>query len=202
MLKISLFLFIVFLASACGGFKIFDTKTSKAGREIASISLKQLLNEEDTSFSAEIDDKLTSLHSYYVIGQKNRLIFDKSAYLNLLAINTQVKDIESELVQIGLSSKEEHLNKNKILIGRIELFAKKSDLSKLSMGSLLTKVSDHRGFYKKTVSIKDVEKEYAVLSTLKEFQIYEKNIEHLSHLMEMRIRSETKRVQRRQPASS
>ena len=99
--------------TSCGGFRLFSEKTITQEREIASVTMERLLLEENRSFSMEVDEKLNSLFSYYAIALKNLSQFDSSidelslselykssAYLNLLAVRTQVDDIEKELAHV------------------------------------------------------------------------------------------------------
>jgi peptidoglycan/xylan/chitin deacetylase (PgdA/CDA1 family) len=206
MIKFFLYLSIFFVSSSCGGLKFLDEKGQKAEREIASIAVSQLLDEEDKSFSAEIDETLLSLHSYYVIGQMNLIKFDDSLqdsrledlykerpYLNLLALKTQVDAIENELAQIVTSAKNGHAGKHKILIERMMKFSKKSLIASLSMENLFEMMDVKVKVHSKDLTGQEIEKEYAQLSTLRDFQIFEKNVDHLSHMMEMDIKSSAKK---------
>lgn len=195
--------------TSCGGFRLFSEKAVQQEREIASVTMERLLLEENKSFSKEVDEKLNSLYSYYAIAHRNLSQFDSSidelslselykssAYMNLLAIRTQVDEIETELTKVYSKTLEKSsksdIQKGIVLKERIAFFAKRSPLSYLSM----TNLSETLGIaLHKTpvVSQKEIDTEYKDLETVKEFQIYEKNIEHLSHLMETEIKSVTKK---------
>src|SRR5438105_3510061 len=101
-------LFASLLLTSCGLLKLFE-KTPTPMREVASSSVKEILNESDVAFSGEIKQRLESLHQVYVIGQKSMLEFDQqiesadieelytdSSYLKLLAVRAQAEEIEEE----------------------------------------------------------------------------------------------------------
>jgi peptidoglycan/xylan/chitin deacetylase (PgdA/CDA1 family) len=184
------------LATSCGAFKMLGAPPNKSQRAIATLALEQLLNEEEQSFSREIDEKLKSLHCYYVIAQKNMLHFDDSLgkqtldeiyqsrpYLNIMAIRTQVDEIEQELIHLN-----EDPAKGTVLIERIKHFSKNSKMARLSMENLQERLSISPVRYQDALPV-DVSKELQQLESTSDFQIYEKNIEHLSHLMELKIKS-------------
>lgn len=192
------------LATSCGGFKLFDMTMTPKERTIASMPTAHLLAEDEDAFSLEIDEKLKNLNSYYLIAQKNLQLFDESIseksleelyeagpYLHMLAVKTQVEEIESEIAELFHASKINHLKKHQIMRSRIRLFAQKGKLKNLAVNNLSRKLK------LETLSVvnadqKSIEEEYLELQSSKEFQIYEKNIEHLSHLLEMKIRSNNK----------
>lgn len=198
------------MLTSCGGFELFGHKSNDKGRDIASITVKELANEEATTFKAEIDEKLLSLHSYYVIAQVELAKFDaqldnqgleelyqSSAYLSLTATRTQVDEIEDEIFELWTSLNEKKTKssnqKSELLIQRIETFAKQSHLSALSMKMLEEKLSLNIVKTKDlSVAKEQISQEVKRLEVSKEFQIYEKNIEHLSHMMAPRSREEGK----------
>ncbi|MFP5385624.1 MAG: polysaccharide deacetylase family protein [Bacteriovoracia bacterium] len=195
--------------TSCGGFRLFSEKNVQPEREIASVTMQRLLLEENKSFSAQVDEKLHSLYSYYAIALKNLDTFDSaiddlslselyrsSSYLNLLAVRTQVDDIERELSHAYAEIKEKNsksdIQKGILLKERIADFARKSPLSYLSV----TNLSENLRISlppSPVVTQKKLHEEYRELEDTKEFQIYEKNIEHLSHLMETEIKSGAKK---------
>jgi len=201
MFKLLNLLILSFVAS-CGGHRPFTLASQDRDRVIASVVAEQLMVEEAKTFAIEIDERLLSLHSYYVIAQKHLYRFDESiqdkeleklyqsrSYLSLITIRSQVEEIEKELISIHEASTKDK-EKQKILIERIKEFSEKSVLSRLSMENL----NDRLGKMEPThidVSLNVIEAEYKKLEATKEFQIYEKNIEHLSHLLEMSIRSDS-----------
>lgn len=163
---------------------------------IASVTARDIFQDNEHTLSSEIDDKLLSLHSYYVIGQKNLIAFDDSLsdlsleelyhstpYMNLLAVKTQVDEIEGKLLE---------LKRTEMLKERVKQFAAKSDISFQSMANLSARL---KMIPTKTIKTNaaDIDKEIRVLETMKEFMIFEKNIEHLSHMMDLRFKDEARK---------
>ena len=199
------FLLLTLVLTSCGGFKLWRSETTVNQREIASLSIQQMVQEETQSFTSEIDEKLLSIHSYNLIAQQNLILFDEAIesssleelyqqgpYVKLVAVKTQTDEIESELRDLWtyLSSKNDP--KKVILEERIRLFAKSSPISSLSMENLAGELSlDVLETVKVTKEL--INKEYEIQQVRKEFQIYEKNIDHLSHLMGHKIRSKDKK---------
>ncbi|WP_408096461.1 polysaccharide deacetylase family protein [Peredibacter sp. HCB2-198] len=197
------FILSLMVITSCGGFKLWNTQSSSQKREIASLSMQQLLQEETQSFSAEIDEKLLSIHSYYVIAQSNLIQFDEAIpgtsleelylqgpYLRLVASRTQMDEIQDELKELW-----DYLHKKKdpkinILEERIREFSMLSPLATLAMENLAASLQ----LTLREVALpskSEIRKEYEEQDRRKEFQIYEQNIEHLSHLMKLKIRSST-----------
>lgn len=199
------------LATSCGGFKFFDVAMAPKERTIASMPSSHLLSEDEEAFTAEIDEKLKNLNSYYLIAQKNLQLFDESIseksleelfesgpYLHMLATKTQVEEIEREITELFVASKISHLKKHQIIRSRIRLFSQKGKMKNLAVNNLSQKLK-LESLPDVNADLKNIEDEYEELQSSKEFQIYEKNIEHLSHLLEMKIKSHHKRFK---PASS
>jgi peptidoglycan/xylan/chitin deacetylase (PgdA/CDA1 family) len=195
----------LFVSTACGGLSYFIEQTPNSGRSIASDGTQELLAEEEKVFNEELDEKLSSLNSYYLIAQKNLQLFDESisdktleqlyqtsAYLNLLAVKTQVEGIEHDLVSLHELAKASDSARFRVIENKIDHFSKKSSLKSMAMSNLRNKLG-MRSLPEEEITGKQIEKEYLHQVTSKEFQIYEKNIEHLSHLMEMNIRSKNKK---------
>lgn len=199
--------------SSCGFYKWWGDKTEK-DRHIASVSIQHLLDEDDQSFAEDMEERLKGLHSYYVLGQKFLVQFDSeiastkienmytsTSYLSLLAIRTQVEEIEHEIIEVWDKSSKNKDNKaafkKKFQIQlAIAKFANLSKASHLSMENLLYQLSiqgtENDFKFKslsKSLTKKDISEEISKLKTTKEFQVYEKNIEHLSHMMETDIES-------------
>ena len=188
------------LATSCGGFKLFEMK-----RTIASTPSAQLLSEDEDAFTLEIDEKLKHLNNYFLIAQKNLLLFDESIseksleelyqsgpYLHILAVKTQVEEIEREIEEIYQASKLSHLKKSHIMRTCIREFSQKSKLKTLAMNNLTQKLK-LESLPEINADLKSIEAEYEELQVSKEFQIYEKNIEHLSHLLEITIKSHNRK---------
>lgn len=199
MLK-SLPLILLMTLTSCGGPNFsFLSKNQDKDRRVASVAIERLMTEEDESFESQIEDRLLALHSYYVIAQKHLHLFDKSInedrlielykgshYLSLLATRTQIDEIERELKELHQSLPEK---RRKDLETRITNFGKKNPLSRLSVENLSYFLGLKSSDKFKDALLADIEKEYALLEKMKEFQIFEKNIEHISHLMEMSLSS-------------
>lgn len=190
MLKIALFLMTIVVTSSCGGFKLFSPKTPEVDRKIASL----MINDEDQTFIEALEEKLMALHSYYVIGQKSLLELDRDlpslslreiqlskAYLNLEAVKNQVEAIEADVLLLY-----EKGGKKELLKSTIQAFSKRSVLSRLSMENLAEKFSVKIDRVKGTVTFSEIAKEYRDLELIREFQVFDKNIEHLSHLFLMK----------------
>lgn len=201
----SILLLLILTLPACGGFDLWKAKNDSE-REIASLTMNHLLVEETQNFSNEIDDKLHSLHSYYLIGQKNLADFDQGiaendleelyegrSYLNLLAVRTQTDEIENELFDLVESSTAAHAAKVKILKDKIQAFADRSALAHASMENLAERLEIDIKHTQEGISQKDIEASLTEAEGLKDFQIFQKNIEHLSHMMEIKVRSDVKK---------
>lgn len=193
MLKVSLFLMTIVATSSCGGFKLNSSKETKVDRRIASL----IINDEDQTFIDEVETKLLALHSYYTMGQKNLLEFDRllpetdlkklyqtTAYLNLSAIKIQVESLENELFLLY-----QKVGKKELFRTELKNFGKRSPLAHLSLENLTEKISGKSEASKGPVTFSDIAKEYRDLEVVKEFTTYEKNIEHLSYLYQTKKKS-------------
>ena len=196
------------IVTSCGGFTLFTDKNLKQNREIASVAMERLISEENKSFGAEIDEKLFTLYNYYAIAYRDLFEFDESItdsdleelyqsspYLGMVAVRTQVDEIENELIEIS------KLNDNKtksdiqrvhILKERISIFARKSALATLAMHNLGSNLGLKLN-EKIKMTHSDLLEEIKVLDTNKDFQIYDKNIDHLSHMLATDIKSNAKK---------
>jgi hypothetical protein len=169
MLKFLFLFLLTVVTSACGGFKLF---TERPNRDVASHASNHLLKLENQSFAEEINQRLLALHSYNLIGLRSEDSKKQAAI-------TQKSTIEQELLDINLSLKGHHPDKNRLFMEKIKDFAAKSTLAMTSLGNLSKKLG--LSFNPKgRVSTRELEVEYASLSKLREFQIFETNIEHLS----------------------
>ena len=201
----------VLVISSCSFMKWPDSV--KGERTLASAAQNTLIYEDADSFGAELDDKLKSLHDYYVIGQKNLHAFDKglasgsikdiyqsSAYLNLLAVRSQVEAIEHDIHDAwerNKTLKDFHSQaKNDLIKERIKQFASKSSLKSSSMENILYRLEGQsQKTYTKSFSFDEVQTEHQNLEADKSFRVNEKNVEHLSHTLENKIFSENKRFE-------
>lgn len=199
------FLLLTLVLSGCGGFKLWKSEDKVKQREIASLSIQQLMQEETQSFSTEIDEKLLSIHSYNLIAQRNLIQFDESIqdasleelyqqgpYLKLVAVKTQTDEIEDEIKDLWQYLEKKNDPKKTILEARIKQFIQSSPLASSSMENLATELNlEKLTLVKVTKAL--INKEYEIQEVRKEFQIYEKNIDHLSHLMGLKIRSKDRK---------
>ena len=174
-------------------------------RKIASLDAAETTVSEELSFNRSISEKLSSLHTYYVIGQKNLELFDRLAeheapkkllksrpYLKLLAVRTQVEEIEHQLFQtwkeLQPQLSPEKATRRRTLDDLVRDFAKKSKLSAMSMENLLAQLELSTPLEEeKSVdpTLTEIEEEYKKLEVAKEFQVFETNVEHLSYMMEI-----------------
>lgn len=204
-MKLWALMIIMLLLSSCGGLNIFTEKsTPEIEREIASQAVMQLLSQEEGTFENDIDEKLLSLHFYYVIALKKLHLFDHSIanrnlqelylgspYLSLLATRTQIDEIEKDFLDLHRTLR--HEKKKLLMMNKIRAFSHKSHLHALSVRTLSHKLSLDMKMIVKDASQKEIDQEYGEISKINEFQVYEKNIEHLSHLMEMNLSGDQKK---------
>lgn len=181
------------ITTACG-FKNYGEASKGQGRSVAS----------GIYFNDEVDEKLNALNCYYLIGQKNLQLFDKlihekslkqlyqtTSYLNILAVKKQVEKIELELTDLHQEAIHSGPKKKAQIEFKIKSFSQISPFKELAMSNLKQKLGmkmDHEF----DINDQTILKEYKEVETIKEFQVYKKNIEHLSHLMSMQTRKEVK----------
>ncbi len=200
---------ILVLAISMGLYSLYWRKNQEATqrkREIASVGAIEILAVDELSFAESLEEKLSSLHSYYVLGQKNLRDFDRlleetpmkdvyrsKAYLNLLAVRTQVDLIEHELLQTWFKLKaragRSDQTKLKTLEEKIAAFERRSALAAMSMENLRGHMGDQVDLKEKKLRFKDVsaeevEAELKELQGHRSFQVFETNVEHLSYMLE------------------
>jgi peptidoglycan/xylan/chitin deacetylase (PgdA/CDA1 family) len=191
--------------TSCGVFRWWDERGhSASSRETASLTVQHLMMDDETGFADDILERLNSLHHYYVLAQKHLYDFDRSdennaekiyqsqSYLSLLAIRTQTDEIEHEIYQVWTSREKDPQALKKKLRLKMEVlkFAAVSKMASLSMENLMESLQVDSG--QKSNSIKEltfteIEMEIKRLKENREFIIFEKNIEHLAHVMETKI---------------
>lgn len=200
------FILSTLVLTSCGGFKLWNSNTAPIKqREIASMSVQNMVQEEAHSFANEVDEKLLSLHSYYLIAQANLALFDESIegkgleelykagpYLKLTAVRTQTDEIEDELRSLRKFLKEKNDPRLKVLEERITKFSRTSSVHALSMENIASSIALSLGSSALPTQAM-IHKELQTEEKRREFQVYEQNIEHLSHLMELKIRSSLKK---------
>ncbi|MBA2405091.1 MAG: polysaccharide deacetylase family protein [Bdellovibrionales bacterium] len=202
----SVFLFkllpILMLINACGVFK-----STVPSRSIASVS------DNDESLLAEIDEKLVQVHLYQVIAQKQLLLFDEQigasdinemyqrpVYLKLQAVRTQVEEVEHVIIDImdELSAEKNNQNqlKRKMAIAqKISSFADQSRIHSASMENLKSrlKIESSNKTKKTNLTRTEIDKEISFLTSSTQYQVFEKNIEHLSYMLESRTSEGSKK---------
>ena len=170
---------------------------------MASLSVQHLLADDDLSFKDEITQKLHFLHLYYVMAHKQlhnfdgkitdlhaRKLYSDESYLNLLALRTQIEEIEHEIAQVWKEDEKGKLGlKKKLALKQaISTYASTSNIVAASLENLIHDLGlAHENKKAAYLSLKEIVQEYARLESLKDFQILQKNIDHLAHVMEAKI---------------
>lgn len=203
MVKVTALISLLCLVSCARTEWPFKSATQERDRKIASVAIERLMTEEEQTFESQLEERLLSLHSYYVISQKHLALFDKAIeeenlqnlyqgthYLSLMATRTQIDEIEKELIHVFGQLKE---SRREVFINKIRQFGKKNQISSLSVSNLQFLLGIESDITDKDLSLADIDKEYRELEKMKEFRVYEKNIEHISHLLEMDITSKEKK---------
>jgi len=182
MTLVPLFLICLTLLNACGLFK----QTTPA-RSLASVEAEQDVGSE------YVEIKLNQMHIYYVMAQKQMMLFDQSSgkldtskrfgstsYLKLQSIKSQVDKIEIDLL--------DSIKENNTYSGTIEAinkFATNSLLHAYSVDNLLARLNLINGQdLSRRVTKDELEKEVSRISPSPEYQVFEQNIEHLSFMFE------------------
>ncbi|MFA5583716.1 MAG: polysaccharide deacetylase family protein, partial [Bacteriovoracaceae bacterium] len=175
-----------------------DMWKDPTNRYVAGVALEQLMVESPENINEMIDERLHSLHNYYIIGHKNLAAFDKSiadlsaeeiyqseAYLNLIAVRTQAEEIEHELLDLDKKlSSVKSLKTRKLVKEKIAEFAQSSPMSGLSMQNISFQLGLKTAPQKNLSLHQELPKELEKLEQHKEFLIYEKNIEHIAHTLD------------------
>lgn len=195
----------LFFVSSCGGLFTGSPFKQDKERQIASHALERLMNEENKTFEDEVEDKLHSLHAYYIITQRQLSIFEEKlhekdlqslyqggAYLSLLAVRTQIDDIEKDLKSLQNELKDP--KKELLLRKQIESFSRLSPVHYRSVENIAFQLQVKLEARDSHPSKADFDKEYLELEKTREFQVYEKNIDHLSHLMEMNLDRKARKI--------
>lgn len=187
MLRTYFILTILTLASCGGSLHWVENPNAGQVRNMASLS------RESRGESEMIVERLEALHIYYLLGQRNLMAFDEkltsstlseayssTPYLNLLAVKIQVEEIESELRLLA-----QDLGRKKMIIQQALDYAEKSPLHSLGMENLFHQLGVSRELKKHKIQLKEVQEEQRRLRDSREFLVYEKNVEHLSHMMDI-----------------
>ena len=196
-------LLLLLMLSACGAFK-----TTNSSRSTASITDTQ------DNLIQDLEDKLNQIHIYQIIGQKQLYLFDQQiesadiehiyqgqAYLKLQVIRTQLDEVEQSITDSidELNNDKENSTsqkKNLAIISKILNFAQTSRLHELSVENLKNQLNLKQEQKKKSiknVTLAEIEKEISDLSSSTQYQVFEKNIEHLSYMLESKTEEKGKR---------
>lgn len=215
MLKL-LFILSTLGLTSCGGLQKFAEK-SDPKRQFASVDSISISNEK---FSQDLDQKLMVLHIHYTLGQKNLEIFDAEiettpiekmyqnpSYLRLLVIRAQAEEIEHQILddfaQFQNNKKMKGAQEKLLLMSmRISKFSLKSRPQAWSMENLVERLGlQHQSIFhslpkirgKHSLTSNEINQEIQKLKDKKEFQVSEKNIEHLSYMMDTKMTGSEKR---------
>jgi peptidoglycan/xylan/chitin deacetylase (PgdA/CDA1 family) len=197
----------LFSVSSCG---LMNFNENLATRGIATSAIEKLVSYEESSFQAEIEHKLLSLHCYYLIAQKNLIkledkipsdnlseIYTSSEYLSLLATRGQIDEIEAELEEVYEEliqvKNANHSLRKKLFLNEIEKFSKKGVIATQSLINLMSLLGITVNPSDLDISKDDILDEISTFDKDHEFNIYERNIDHLSYMMEMNLKTEAKK---------
>lgn len=194
------------ILTSCGGFRLFANQTLPLKALPAPAPMERLAMEENQLIKKELDKKLFSLHSYFIIGQRNLVRLDSTLsdqnidqihhsyiYLNLMAVRPQVHRIEEEILTLSRTLPAKKLI---IMTEKVRGFSSKSYLHSLSIQRISEALQVNTGPIKQTSSL-DIESEYQRLLKIKEFNVYEKNVEHHAHMQLTKLKDPV-----RSPAST
>lgn len=186
------------ILTSCGGFKLFANQTLPPAAKLSPAPMERLAMEENQLIIKELDKKLFSLHSYFIIGQRNLVRLDTSlkdlnfdqpyrsyTYLSLMAVRPKVQKLEEEILTLSrtLSTK-----KLMLMTERVREFSSQSSLQGLSIKRISETLHVNAGAIKQ-FSSEDIETEYKRLLKTKEFHVYEKNVEHHAHLQQTKLKN-------------
>lgn len=166
-MKFSALILALVILPACGGFTLF--KNSKLNsRKTASV--------ETTVRTDDFESELKDLHLYYLLAQKNRSRPDDS---RLIVIRAKIDEIESQLVK----------KNSRALKTAVSNFAQTSLATSITMKSISRKLGLKTRSSEDHNSHKSVEEAIKLAEHTKEFQIISMNIEHLSHMMNLKLKN-------------
>lgn len=183
---------LTFFLNACGVFKAVPSRRVASENEYQEIS------------NLDFEEKLLQMHLYYVIGQQQLMLFDeqinssnideiyeKSLYLKIQAVRTQVDEIEHEIIDMFMSLVDE--KKKQLMVLKIAHFAEKSQIHAYSVENLRGQLKIKTNVQLKRITKLEIETEVSFLRSTSQYQVFEKNIEHLSFMLESRNSETSKR---------
>ena len=159
--------------------------------------------EEEQALKMRMDDLLTSLHAYYILSQLKLREFDKfishqstlgpiyhsDPYLGLVVLKSQISTIENEIEELWGRSRRQKTEE--LFIVYLKKFSQASKLQSLSLQNIVDRLNIPSLESQDLVSHindKELEKAYRNLIGKNNFHVFEKNIEHLSYLLSVRIK--------------
>lgn len=157
----------LFILPACGGFTLFKG-VGLVDRRIASVEPSF----DNQDFKAE----LRALHHYHLLAQKKISVMD---HKKLLVIKSKIDEIETDLL------KKNGLNLKKA----VHEYAAKSKLTNLSMKRLGQKLGMKLPSSVEKASLKEVDEAIREAKGTREFQVIDMNVEHLSHMMTVKLKT-------------
>lgn len=178
----------------CGGYKLFAGPSTK-DQNIPYKAVWTPLHKQSGGLQKEIEQDLFTLHSYHILGRMNLQKLDSDLnesetfvphrsrpYQNLLAIRRQLEKRERDFLK---KSQELPTSEMSLLKKQIQSFAQKSNLHAQSVNQIAQALQLNFDFQ---VSIHENEtlQEYQNLTLVPEFKIFEKTVEHLSHIQKTR----------------
>ncbi len=186
------------LLVSCGGLSYFtQPEESSRDRKVASLALERLISTEEASFEEDIDERLLSLHRYYVLTQRNLLKLEQNlaslqrsvsadpAYHSLLALRTQVEELEMDLIDAYQSTQGKQGTSRSLVLEKIRSFSQRGQIEALSVHNLAKRLGYSLSVAEFDAGEVEIDAAYRQLVKAPEFQIFEKNIDHLSHVLEV-----------------
>lgn len=166
-MKFSVFILALMILPACGGFGLFKNPKID-NRKVASI---------DTNVKViDFETELKSLHNYYLLALKNR---SESSDSRLIVIKSKISEAEALLLK----------KNSKALKDAVLDFSLKSDLASASMKNVALKLGLEIKSNEDQIPEKSVEEAIKHAEATKEFQILSMNIEHLTHMMNLKLKN-------------
>jgi len=116
-------------------------------------------------------------------------MYEQPLYLKLQAVRAQVEEIEHEIIDIvaelsGDKANQNLLQKKLNIIAKINHFAATSPVHAASMENLKNHLNIKTTRPTKSLTKTEIENEIIFLNSSTQYQVFEKNIEHLSYMLE------------------
>ena len=157
----------LFILPACGGFTLFKN-AGFVDRKMASV--------EPSFDNQDFEAELRALHHYHLLAQKKISVMD---HKKLLVIKSKIDEIETDL-----------LKKNSVNLKKaVHEYAAKSKLTNLSMKKLGQKLGLKLPPSAEKATLKEIEEAIREAKGTREFQVIDMNVEHLSHMMTVKLKT-------------